>query len=71
MPACIGNCSCATKKLISVKCKGVAPVYVVNYAEANVNFEEGTTPVIGRTRSGRVASQDTTKQSPEKVRNLS
>ena len=43
-------------------------MYVVNYTEAKVNFEAGSTPVPARTRSGRVGSQDTTKHSPEKVR---
>ena len=43
-------------------------MYVVNFTEARVNFEEGTACVGSRTRSGRVASQDTAKQSPEKVR---
>ena len=43
----------------------------MNYAEIKANFEEGTTTVPGRTRSGRVASQEIANQSPEKVTHLS
>ena len=46
-------------------------MYVGLYVDVNaVNFEEGPTAAPGRTRSGRVASQDIPKQSAEKVRIL-
>ena len=43
----------------------------MNYADPKENVEEGNTTIPGRTRSGRVASQDMTKESPEKVCMLS
>lgn len=43
-------------------------MYDVQCAEPKVNLEEGTKTVAGRTRSGRVASQEIANDSPDKVR---
>ena len=59
------------KQMVCFKGRCVCWMYVVNYADHKENVEEGNTTIPGRTRSGRVATQDMTKESPEKVCMLS